>query len=229
MSTPTATVGFGGGGRGGDVAVRDADLVQRADVRRDNRPGGIESDLPAKGCPVDAVRALRRNRATGRCAHRGLDPRRSRPPTESPKCRFCDIGHFGCWRKEASRSNAREPLGTDEEEAPGGAIRAGPAAAFVKSSSDALTARIHGGCCTNHSGIRCAMTKSNGSISPEVKRVARTPQLPRGGRIRRRATSPATHHWRFSKDPTFVQQPPCDRAPRRPYARRPGALLLSRW
>jgi hypothetical protein len=35
----------------------------------------------------------------------------------------------------------------DEEEAPGGTIRAGPAAAFVKSSGDALTTRIHGGCC----------------------------------------------------------------------------------
>jgi hypothetical protein len=30
------------------------------DVRRDHRLGDIESDLPAKGCPVDAVRELRR-------------------------------------------------------------------------------------------------------------------------------------------------------------------------
>src|SRR5512132_1571054 len=56
------------------------------------------------------------------------------------------------------------------------------------------------------------MTKSNGSISPEVKRVARTPRLPRGGRTGRRPTGPPRHDWRFSNGPTFVQQPPWIRA-----------------
>ena len=97
------------------------------------------------------------------------------------------------------------------------------------------TSALDGGCCTNHSYIRCAMTKSNGSISPEVKRAARTPRLTRGGRTERRPTSPATHDWRFSNGPTFVQQPPCGAVARggpRPLAafssRRPTASRGSR-
>ena len=48
----------------------------------------------------------------------------------------------------------RETTGMDEEEAPGRrAIRAGPAAAFVKSSCDGRTVPVHA---TRHSGRRAA-------------------------------------------------------------------------
>jgi hypothetical protein len=110
------------------VAIRNAELVQRADVRRDQRRA-TSSRTSLHGLPGRRGPELVTNRATGRRTHRGLHPRRSRPPPESPSA--ASVGFRALLLMGANEASQSRPARRSERTTVESAHRSGADTCFA--------------------------------------------------------------------------------------------------